>query len=474
MLINCNYKISLLEKPEKHSKSPIIKSAFGLTNQTLVRTIIDNIDVFVEGITYVTGYSGTGKSTLLKSVSKKMNNSSYLSPPQETGIPIIDLMGEDISKSMGFLNYVGLGEAYVYLTPYSNLSDGQKFRFQLAYALIKEPEFLIIDEFLSNVDRISAKIVSFNFQKICRKMKVKAIIATTHEDLIEAIAPDQLIRLDFNGKYHLEYKPVHPRIAELDSLQASIGTIADYESLKCYHYADNMPTIEIADQYNVEAYTVKYKNNCIAIAMLQSPYPKDWNDIPYFRDINQNILISNGTIVHPSFRGAGLTKKIYEFAHADIFKKGIKCISAHSAMSRFFPYKRGSGYTEITHPSEIKSKQQALLENYLYELNISDLTNIHSYDFCEKIVNSLNYTQKTELKSLAMNAYSEKLLSINAYLRKLSDLPLLTVNQSKELKDIFMEAISELSLTDMLQDTAFFPMRGVYLKKADYETKGGK
>ncbi|PEN47008.1 hypothetical protein CN540_28325 [Bacillus toyonensis] len=473
MRVTCSYDICLQKGEEKHSRFSVIKDAFGLTNQILSRKIIDDIDVSVKGITYITGYSGTGKSTLLKILSEKLENALYLAPPIQTDIPIIDSVGGDIGTAMGILNYVGLGEAYVYLTPYCHLSDGQKFRFQLAHALLKEPKFLIIDEFLSNVDRVSAKIVSFNFQKLCRKKGISAIVATTHEDLIEAVAPDQLIRLDFNGKFQIDNEAHPPKISELDSLQVCFGTISDYESLKPYHYADNMPTSEVANQYNVEAYTIKYKKNCIAIAMLQSPYPKDWNNIWYFKELNDNVMISNGTIVHPSFRGAGLTKKIYKFAHHDIFQKGIKCISAHSAMSRFFPYKRGSGYVERTHPSEIKSKTQVSLEDFLYSLNISDLTSLHSSDFCESFVQSLDSTQQKELRSLAIDTYSESLVAINVYLREVSDLNELTIDQRTELRGIFKEAISELSLSDMLQDTVYFPMRGVYLKKADYERNGG-
>jgi hypothetical protein len=48
----------------------------------------------------------------------------------------------------------------------------------------------VADEFGAKLDRVTAKVVALNMQKIARKMGVTLIVATTHTDLEKELGPD--------------------------------------------------------------------------------------------------------------------------------------------------------------------------------------------------------------------------------------------------------------------------------------------
>jgi ABC-type ATPase with predicted acetyltransferase domain len=45
---------------------------------------------------------------------------------------LIEGIGKDLNESIRILNLAGLGDAFLYLRKYSQLSDGQKYRYRIA------------------------------------------------------------------------------------------------------------------------------------------------------------------------------------------------------------------------------------------------------------------------------------------------------------------------------------------------------
>jgi ABC-type ATPase with predicted acetyltransferase domain len=70
------------------------------------------------------------------------------------------------------------------------LSDGQLYRFRLALALSLRPPVICIDEFCATLDRVTAAVIAHNVRKCADKFKTTFIVATSHDDLIEDLAPD--------------------------------------------------------------------------------------------------------------------------------------------------------------------------------------------------------------------------------------------------------------------------------------------
>lgn len=88
---------------------------------------------------------------------------------------------------------VGFNTIPALLRPYRVLSNGERFRVDLARRLIESGETIIMDEFTSIVDRQVAKIASHAVQKYVRKKKLHFIAASCHYDILDWLRPDWVL-----------------------------------------------------------------------------------------------------------------------------------------------------------------------------------------------------------------------------------------------------------------------------------------
>lgn len=106
--------------------------------------------------------------------------------------PIIDAIDpggsfDDVTAALGA---VGLGDVPTWLRPYSVLSNGEKFRADLARVVAEAPERVVIDEFSSVVDRQIACIGAGAFAKSWRRTKGQAVLLSCHYDVLDWLEPD--------------------------------------------------------------------------------------------------------------------------------------------------------------------------------------------------------------------------------------------------------------------------------------------
>jgi GNAT superfamily N-acetyltransferase len=105
--------------------------------------------------------------------------------------PIIDaIKGADFDEVTAAFSAVGLGTVPSWLRPYSVLSNGEKFRAELAKIIAEAPDRVVIDEFTSVVDRQIAKIGALAFQKAWRRTKGQAVLLSCHYDVLDWLEPD--------------------------------------------------------------------------------------------------------------------------------------------------------------------------------------------------------------------------------------------------------------------------------------------
>ncbi|MEN7436454.1 hypothetical protein AAGV27_15010 [Bacillus velezensis] len=228
MLINLDitYKTTI-DNPSKRVLE--ISDAFGVgINESHKHVIIENLTIPEFQIMYLTGMSGSGKTSMLNYFKEEY---SFTEPDIEfdSEKPIIDTIGKDTENALFLLNLVGLGEAFLYIKPYKVLSDGQKYRYKIAKIIESGQKVWCIDEFCSFLDRTTAKIVAFNTQKIARKLGVKLIVATAHDDLKNYIQADYVF--DFGMGEGLEITRNTKEVINpfVDELEITPGTIEDYK-----------------------------------------------------------------------------------------------------------------------------------------------------------------------------------------------------------------------------------------------------
>lgn len=176
-----------------------VAEAFGLGLKDKEFVVYDNLELEIHDgdVVYINGQSGSGKSLLLRELADLYVQCTYnvvnIDEVELLDKPLIDQIGKDINQAIYLLGVAGLNDAYLFVRKPSELSDGQRYRFRLAKLIESESNVWVADEFGATLDRITARVVAYNLQKIARKQGVTLIVATTHMDLKEDLNPDVVI-----------------------------------------------------------------------------------------------------------------------------------------------------------------------------------------------------------------------------------------------------------------------------------------
>lgn len=149
-------------------------------------------DLNIEGwdwkIGVVVGPSGSGKT----SIGRQILSGKFHQPEWPDDRPIVEAIapGGDFDQVVNSLASVGLGTVPAWLRPYSALSNGERFRADLARLIVESPDEAIVDEFTSVVDRQIAKIGAMAFAKAWRRGTGRVVLLSCHYDILEWAEPD--------------------------------------------------------------------------------------------------------------------------------------------------------------------------------------------------------------------------------------------------------------------------------------------
>lgn len=144
----------------------------------------------------IVGPSGSGKSTLARTA---YGAAVYQGASWPTKRAMIDSLGAGpIQQITQMLTAVGLGSPPAWLKPFAVLSNGEKFRAELARALLTTTgPLLVFDEFTSLVDRTVAKVASAALAKSLRRgrLQLRFVAVSCHTDIVPWLAPDWVLDL---------------------------------------------------------------------------------------------------------------------------------------------------------------------------------------------------------------------------------------------------------------------------------------
>ncbi len=140
----------------------------------------------------IVGPSGSGKSTIARHAFGECLHEGEKWPEKKA---VIDCFGEhsvrDISQA---LSSVGFSSPPSWVKPYRVLSNGEKFRCELAQVLMSDSPLVAFDEFTSVVDRTVAKIGSAAISKAIRRQQPRKFVAVTcHYDVAEWLEADWVL-----------------------------------------------------------------------------------------------------------------------------------------------------------------------------------------------------------------------------------------------------------------------------------------
>lgn len=439
----------------------IIKT-FGLSEEGWVEPL-SNLEIPKDGIILITGASGVGKSLLLRDISRHFSAIKKIPDQIDKEKSIAEITPyEDAGEVIRYLSKFGLGEPRLLIGPFSHLSDGQKERFLIASALLQGVGPLILDEFTTRLDRCTAKIVAINLGKILRANKQSAFIASCHDDIVDFLKPDIHIELRSNGKHCISKKKIKtPNILESLEITIKKGTIEDYRKLSRYHYENDNPNdIDMLAPLVDHVVTAYSKGELIGVNLCIRPWPKAFEIFPEFSEINKYILQSFRVIVHPQYRGIGLTKEL------DIIPNtNTKILLSWSAFSSYYPFPILASYQRLNSPFEIVSPAENLLQAFIEPRQENKGKSLHLIMECSQLWQKLTNAEKITLKALTVEAASEKSYRLTLFQRKVSGLDT-SIESMNLIKSIFIKLYSKSTndaLPMLLAETVYRPM-AMYVK----------
>ncbi len=197
-------------------------SAFGVKHRVIERQVIRNANFEINPgeIVAVVGASGAGKTTLLKLILGAVTDYEFEpttgdveAPKAKVGVlipqefepefgeeSILEHVYEktgDLHVAVEILNKSGLSDAVLYRAKFRELSTGQKERAKIASILAEKPSLILIDEFASHLDTLTAMRVARKVGEIARKAGITLVVVTHRKEVIDALEPDKIIYVGY-------------------------------------------------------------------------------------------------------------------------------------------------------------------------------------------------------------------------------------------------------------------------------------
>ena len=164
----------------------------------------------------IVGPSGCGKTTIAKSL---FPNQITLRNSWDDRSLIDNFdKANSIADISSALSSVGFSTIPAWLRPYSVLSNGEKFRADIARLIVSNDQIIVVDEFSSVVDRQVAKIVSNSIQKVIRKGSKKFVAVSCHTDIEDWLQPDWIFepaKQEFRWRLLRQRPPVQIEMGRL-------------------------------------------------------------------------------------------------------------------------------------------------------------------------------------------------------------------------------------------------------------------
>ncbi len=233
----------------------------------------------------IVGASGSGKTTIAQQLFGDKMHRGF----EWTHNCLLDDFPEscDVKQITETLSRVGFSSPPSWLLPYEKLSNGQKFRVELARCLLEYGEELFVfDEFTSFVDRQAAQIGCYAFRKAVKKF----VAVTCHYDIEPWLSPDWVLDMS-TGEFRwgcLQRPPIEFKIQRVHH--------SAWKLFKDHHY--------LTGEINKSAI-------CFCGFIDERPVAFDaW--LPFFGRLSHGkAMRGHRTVVLPDFQGLGLGNRLF-------------------------------------------------------------------------------------------------------------------------------------------------------------------
>lgn len=296
-----------------------IRGMFDLADKEIVHKW--NVSIPIENLDWqiglIVGASGSGKTT----IASELLEDAYIheSFEWEKGAAVIDCFPEDCSirDITKALNSVGFSSPPHWLKPFAHLSNGQKFRVELARCLLLGKKTVIFDEFTSVVDRDVAKAGCAAISKTIRRRKEPLFIAVScHYDIIDWLQPDWVFDVSAN-RFEKRCLQRRPEI-KLDVFETSVK---NWPLFREHHYLSH------SHNAGSRCYVATIGDKPVAwYSVIHFPHPKV-----------KNMKRGHRLVVLPDWQGIGVGIALDEFVADMITKEGFRLVdtTSHPALIHY-------------------------------------------------------------------------------------------------------------------------------------------
>jgi GNAT superfamily N-acetyltransferase len=330
-----------------------VQQVAGMFDLPIARTSVERFRVELPDsnenwqIGVIAGPSGSGKTA----VARRAFGASFHEPsPWPDDRAVIDCFGDDrtIHQVTRMLTAVGLGSPPAWVKPYAVLSNGERFRCELAWALLNDngeerglqisnlqseisnlksttwdPSLVVFDEYTSCVNRTVARLASAALARAVRVGRVAArrfVAVTCHEDVIPWLAPDWVLRMPEGSlARHAGSPPGTPPALPVIRLRIERASREMWTRFARHHYLSGH--LHPA----AKCFVARFEGEAAAFcAVLPFPHPRR----PGWRE--------HRLVCLPDFQGAGIGSALSEFVASLYVATGRPYFSTtgHPAMIR--------------------------------------------------------------------------------------------------------------------------------------------
>ncbi|MCS6866850.1 MAG: GNAT family N-acetyltransferase [Gemmataceae bacterium] len=308
--------------PQRRSWATVaVADQFGLSEDEPEYTICENLqlDIRPADVVLFVGPSGSGKSSLLRAVAEQLHALDIASEPLPE-VPLIDALPGALDERLALLAACGLSEARLFLRTPQELSEGQRYRFRLGWgaatlrtaAESDRPPFLVADEFTATLDRTLAKCVAFNMRKWLARLGVGLLAATTHDDILDDLNPDVVIRCRGEGNVSVERRRWERRsISFASELWLSDGSARDWPYFARWHYRGQRLA------FVKRVFVLWHRQEPVGICVFATPAAslslRSWffglqspRSPLALAALNEQLWLLQRVVLHPTYRGVGI------------------------------------------------------------------------------------------------------------------------------------------------------------------------
>lgn len=258
----------------------------------------------------IVGPSGSGKSSVARhAFAAAIYRADADAWPAKDAV--VDGFDADVRAVTQTLTAVGFSSPPSWVKPYHVLSNGERFRCDLARALLSAGELVVMDEFTSVVDRTVARFGSAAVGKAIRSgaIQKRFVAVTCHYDVLDWLEADWV--LDMATCELSRRRLRRPRI----ELAVAMVHKSAWQLFRRHHYLNT---------------SIQRSAQCFAAFWDETP-------VAFSAWVRQNEKMrEHRTVVLPDYQGLGIGNRLSEYLAGVWRAKGFEArsVTSHPAMLR--------------------------------------------------------------------------------------------------------------------------------------------